>query len=147
MLHRLLTNVTYVGKLKYKDEVHDGEHDGIVDPEVWQRVQTLLARHGRTGGAEVRNKFGALLKGIIHCSACNCAMSPSHSTKKRSDATATTSAPRHRSSDGTPVRRKASQPRRSNSSLSCSRKVADWFGSEAGKADSCIKLESVCAAC
>src|SRR5579885_516871 len=25
-LHKLLTNVTYVGKLRYKDEVHDGEH-------------------------------------------------------------------------------------------------------------------------
>ncbi|WDI40474.1 recombinase family protein [Bremerella sp. P1] len=80
-LHKLLTNVTYIGKLRYKDEVHDGEHEAIVSTDVWQRVQSLLSRNGRTGGAAVRNKFGALLKGILHCSACGTAMSPSHSTK------------------------------------------------------------------
>ena len=31
-LHHLLTNVTYIGKLRYKDEVHDGEHAAIVEP-------------------------------------------------------------------------------------------------------------------
>ena len=28
----------------------------------------------------VRNKFGALLKGLLNCVPCGCAMSPSHST-------------------------------------------------------------------
>src|SRR5262249_13773004 len=80
-LHRLLTNVTYVGKVRYKNEVHDGEHAAIVDPEVWQRVQALLLRNGRTGGAPVRNRFGALLKGLLRCAACGCAMTPSHTTR------------------------------------------------------------------
>jgi site-specific DNA recombinase len=81
-LYKLLTNVTYAGKIAYKDEVHNGEHAAIVSDETWQRVQTLLDRNGRTGGAPVRNKFGALLKGILHCVPCNCAMSPTHSTRK-----------------------------------------------------------------
>ena len=55
-LHHLLTNVVYLGKLKYKDEVHEGEHEGIIDPRIWKRVQEILARNGRTGGAAVRNK-------------------------------------------------------------------------------------------
>ncbi|MFM8396494.1 MAG: recombinase family protein, partial [Pirellula sp.] len=38
-LFRLLTNVTYIGKLAYKDEINEGEHDPIVTPDVWQRVQ------------------------------------------------------------------------------------------------------------
>jgi site-specific DNA recombinase len=80
-LYKLLTNVTYVGKLKYKAEVHPGEHAAILGDEVWQQTQLLLRRNGCTGGGAVRNKFGALLKGILHCSACNCAMSPNHSTK------------------------------------------------------------------
>jgi site-specific DNA recombinase len=33
-LYRLLTNVAYIGKVHYKDEVHDGEHPGIVDPAI-----------------------------------------------------------------------------------------------------------------
>jgi site-specific DNA recombinase len=80
-LHKLLTNVVYVGKIRYKTEIHDGEHESIVDPAVWQRVQATLGRNGRTGGAPVRNKFGALLKGILRCSACNCSMCPSHTAK------------------------------------------------------------------
>lgn len=47
-LHKLLANITYTGKLRYKDEVHDGEHEAIVSAELWQRVQTLLSRNGRT---------------------------------------------------------------------------------------------------
>jgi len=80
-LHRLLTNVTYIGKLRYKDEVHEGEQDGIVDPEVFEKVQARLNRNGRSGGSEVRNKHGALLKGILRCKACDCSMTPSNSTK------------------------------------------------------------------
>ena len=81
-LHKLLTNVTYAGKLRYKDEVHHGEQAAIVDTSIWQRVQTLLQRNGRSGGAKVRNKFGALLKGLLRCVACNSAMTPTHVTKQ-----------------------------------------------------------------
>jgi site-specific DNA recombinase len=68
--------------VRYKDEVYDGEHAAIVDPGIWQRVQALLERNGRTGGAPVRNKFGALLKGIMRCVPCGCAMTPSHTTRE-----------------------------------------------------------------
>jgi site-specific DNA recombinase len=80
-LHKLLTNLTYAGKIRYKHEIHDGEHAAIVDPAVWQRVQASLQRNGRTGGALVRNKFGALLKGMLRCAPCGCAMTPTHTTK------------------------------------------------------------------
>ncbi len=30
-LHRLLTNVVYAGKVRYKDEVHDGEQPALID--------------------------------------------------------------------------------------------------------------------
>jgi site-specific DNA recombinase len=77
-LHRLLTNVTYLGKIKYKAEVHDGEHEAIVGGDLWQRVQSLLQHNGRT---LVRNKSDALLKGLLRCVPCGCAMSPTHATK------------------------------------------------------------------
>ena len=50
-LYKLLTNVAYAGKVRYRDEVHPGEHPAIVEADLWQRVQALLARNGRTGGA------------------------------------------------------------------------------------------------
>jgi len=48
--------------VKYKQALHDGEHEAIVDESVFQRVQTMLARNGRSGGTEVRNQLGAILK-------------------------------------------------------------------------------------
>ena len=80
-LWHLLTNVTYVGKVRYKHEVHSGEHQAIVNSTVWERVQTKLQHNSRTGGTAIRNKFGALLKGLLHCAPCQCAMTPSHSTR------------------------------------------------------------------
>jgi site-specific DNA recombinase len=82
-LHKLLTNVTYIGKVAYRKEIHKGEQAAIVDPEVWQRVQELLARNGR-GGGQTRNRFGALLRGILRCVPCGCAMIASHTTRKGS---------------------------------------------------------------
>ena len=64
-LYQLLTNVGYVGKVRYKTEIHAGEHPGIVDPAVFQKAQTLLRQNGVTGGGPIRNQFGAILKGLL----------------------------------------------------------------------------------
>ncbi len=80
-LHNLLTNVVYAGKVKYKDEVHPGEQEAIVSPELWHEVQTRLRRNGRHGGAAVRNKSGAILKGLLRCTSCACAMTPTYAAK------------------------------------------------------------------
>jgi site-specific DNA recombinase len=80
-LYCLLTNVTYIGKLTYKDEVHDGEHQAIVAPDVFDQVQKLLVRNGRCGGRDVRNKYGALLKYILRCTACDAVMGHAYSVK------------------------------------------------------------------
>jgi site-specific DNA recombinase len=80
-LHRLLTNVVYSGRVRYKSEVHAGEQPAIVDACVFAKTQDLLRRNGRTGGAAVRNQFGALLKGLLRCGPCGCSMTPAHTTK------------------------------------------------------------------
>ena len=80
-LYQLVTNVVYIGKVKYKDEVHEGEHDAIVDAETFNQVQSLLQRNGRSGGRAVRNKHGALLRGLLRCAACECGMSHTYSAK------------------------------------------------------------------
>jgi site-specific DNA recombinase len=80
-LYQLLTNVAYIGKVRYKDEVHAGEHQAIVDVDVFAEVQAMLQRNGRSGGRAVRNKQGALLRGLLQCGACNCAMNHSYTAK------------------------------------------------------------------
>ena len=80
-LYQLLTNVVYVGKIRYKDEVHEGEQQSIVDADVFNRVQATLQRNGRSGGRAVRNKHGALLRGLLRCVACDCGMSHSYTAR------------------------------------------------------------------
>jgi site-specific DNA recombinase len=82
-LDRLLRNVVYVGQVRYQDEVHPGEHPALVTAEVFQRVQALLGRNGRRGGAPVRSRSGAMLRGLVRCAACDRAMVPAHA--KRGD--------------------------------------------------------------
>jgi site-specific DNA recombinase len=80
-LYDLLTNPAYIGKVRYKDEVHEGEHDAIVDEAVFEKVHAQLRKNYRTGGSEHRNKYGALLRGILRCATCNCGMTHSFTTK------------------------------------------------------------------
>jgi site-specific DNA recombinase len=80
-LYQLLTNVAYIGKVRYKDEIHAGEHQAIVDGDAFTQVQSLLQRNGRSGGRAVRNKQGALLRGLLRCAACKCGMNHAYSAK------------------------------------------------------------------
>jgi len=73
-LHVLLTNPIVAGKIAYKDQIYQGEHEAIIDPELFDRVQQQLRYNGRTGGIEVRNKYGALLRGLLRCKHCDAAM-------------------------------------------------------------------------
>jgi site-specific DNA recombinase len=80
-LFRLLTNIIYTGKVNYKGVVYPGEHDQIVDTETWKQVRDLLRKNGRNGGKEVRNKYGALLRGLLYCVPCGTAMMHTYTNK------------------------------------------------------------------
>ncbi len=73
-LHVLLTNPLLTGKIVHRGNTYDGEHEAIVDVALFERVRQQLAENGRTGGIEMRNKYGALLRGLMRCKKCDCAM-------------------------------------------------------------------------
>jgi len=73
-VYALLTNPIYIGKIKHKTDVFNGEHQAIIDADVFRKVQTTLQQHGRGRGNYLINKYGALLKGLLHCQACDHAM-------------------------------------------------------------------------
>jgi site-specific DNA recombinase len=81
-LYRLLTNVAYAGKVRYKDEVHDGEQPALLDADTFGRVQALLRSHRPEVGPPSEHRFTALLKGLLRCVCCDCAMTPAHTTRK-----------------------------------------------------------------
>jgi site-specific DNA recombinase len=80
-LYQLLTNVTYIGQVRYHQEVHPGEQPALVEQQVWQEVQALLAHNGRRRAAAQRSSSEALLQGLVRCGPCGCAMTPAHVTR------------------------------------------------------------------
>jgi site-specific DNA recombinase len=81
-LQKLLTNPLYLGKVVYKGQVFDGEHEAIVDEDLFGRVQGMLRRNRGSGGKYQRNKFGALLKGLVRCKHCGCSMVHHYASKR-----------------------------------------------------------------
>jgi site-specific DNA recombinase len=82
-VYAMLTNVTYIGRIVAGKDLVEGQHEAIVDGEVFARVQGRLAENARTGGAEVRNVAGAVLKGLIRCGACDAPMHHSMTSKDK----------------------------------------------------------------
>ncbi|MFO0916668.1 MAG: recombinase family protein [Pirellulales bacterium] len=80
-LYKLLTNVAYVGQVRYKQETHAGEHAAIVDADVFQKVQALLRRNYRSGGRSLGNPHRALLRGILRCRSCECGMNHTYTSR------------------------------------------------------------------
>ncbi len=70
----MLTNVTYIGKLTYKDEIHEGQHQAIVDPEVFKEVGESLRKNGRSALLKATTSFNGMLRGILRCAKCDRAM-------------------------------------------------------------------------
>ncbi len=80
-LYSLLTNMVFVGKVDFGGQVYQGEHEGIVDPGIWQSVQDRLRFNSKTGGRQIRNKYGAVLKGILRCGSCDVGMVHTYTQK------------------------------------------------------------------
>jgi site-specific DNA recombinase len=77
-LHSMLTNRLYIGKVTYRNEVYEGQHDAIVDTKLFESVQKQLRRNRINVGDRVRGRSAGVLAGLIHCTARNSRMT--HST-------------------------------------------------------------------
>jgi site-specific DNA recombinase len=78
-LHRLLTNVTFTGRVRHKRSVYDGEHQAIVPQKLFDRVQEVLREQG-PGRDAPRSRHTMLLAGLLRCAACGCVMVHSYAS-------------------------------------------------------------------
>lgn len=46
-LKKILTNFTYIGKIKFNNQVHEGKHQPIISSTLFNHVQNKLERWGR----------------------------------------------------------------------------------------------------
>jgi site-specific DNA recombinase len=71
-LRQLLSNVTYLGQIRYRNEIHPGEHPALIDTTTFAQVQALLRRNRQ--GTGLRLGQAAFLQGILYCRLCGAAM-------------------------------------------------------------------------
>lgn len=69
-ISNILERVTYIGKIKYRDEVLDGLHEPLVDEETWNKVQAEIKR--RSVKKTVTSRY--LLTGLVYCARCGSKM-------------------------------------------------------------------------
>jgi len=81
LLYGVLTNAIYTGQVKHKGTLFPGEHEAIIERATWERTQDMLDRNGRTNGGGAKNKYGALLRGLLFCVTCGTAMVHTYSVK------------------------------------------------------------------
>jgi site-specific DNA recombinase len=80
ILYKMLNNPVYIGAAVHKGVSYPGEHVGIIDRKVWDKVQARFQETPRRRAAATRAQTPSLLKGIIF-GPTGVAMSPTHTRK------------------------------------------------------------------
>lgn len=86
-IQRMLSNITYVGKVRFDEMEFDGEHEGIVTEDVFFEVQKLLAAKKDKPRRGDQSQQDTLLLGILRCGFCGGAYTSSFVNKKAKDGT------------------------------------------------------------
>jgi site-specific DNA recombinase len=81
-VYNILANPLYAARIRADDEVVAANHDRTVDDRTFDLVQVKLKENTRNPGTQHRPNMEALLRGLLYCSCCGSAMSPSYSTSK-----------------------------------------------------------------
>jgi site-specific DNA recombinase len=76
-LHALLKNPYYKGIVAYCGVEYEGTHTPLVSPELWQRVQEVMAQHNHRG--EKQRRHNHYLKSTLYCGRCGSRMIVTHS--------------------------------------------------------------------
>lgn len=65
-IHHILTNPIYTGMIRHKDQVYEGNHQPIVESEIWETIQTKLkSKASKARLTRTRAKNRSLLAGKL----------------------------------------------------------------------------------
>ncbi|MEO9461362.1 MAG: recombinase family protein [Marinomonas sp.] len=79
-LYHLLSNRIYRGMIVHKGSAYDGEHDPIVDEDLWEQVQANLKENACGSSRRKRHQYPSLLVGKLFDGEGR-AMTPSHAQR------------------------------------------------------------------
>jgi site-specific DNA recombinase len=70
IVHWILTNPTYIGKIRWRESVFDGVHEPLVDELTFRRAQAILRERGDDISRRRGNASDFLLSGLVRCGHC-----------------------------------------------------------------------------
>ncbi len=65
MLYTLLVSPLYIGKIKHKNKIYDGDHKPIISPEILSAAQKLLAENAVQPRGSKKTQHRHLLRGLL----------------------------------------------------------------------------------
>ena len=74
-IRRIIANAFYIGKVRHKDKLYDGQHQPIVPPELLATAQRLLAANGGRR-SRPQDCYLFTLDGLVRCGSCGAHMTP-----------------------------------------------------------------------
>lgn len=83
MVATALRNCVYAGKVPYKDEQFDGQHEAIIPAPLWEKAQALLNAAAKQPPHIRRTNSPALLTGLMRCGHCGDALSHTWTAKAK----------------------------------------------------------------
>ena len=79
-LYTLLQNRAYRGEVEHNGQIYTGEHEAIVDAELWDAVQVRLGQNRQERCEQLRAKEVSLLAGLVYDETGE-RLTPTHATK------------------------------------------------------------------
>ncbi len=70
MINNILNNPIYLGKMPYKGELYEGQHEAIITQELWDRTINLKHDNLKNAFRPSRSIKHSLLKGLLECECC-----------------------------------------------------------------------------
>lgn len=71
-INKILTRETYRGKINFRGEIFDSQHEAIISDELWDKAQ--LERKKRNDNKRVYTQSEYLLTGLVRCGKCGAKM-------------------------------------------------------------------------
>lgn len=80
LIHLILTDIRYAGKVLYNKKVYNGKHQALVTMEDIKKATAMLAKHSK--GADRTRKHNWLLAGLVYCKTSGDLMTGEQHVKK-----------------------------------------------------------------
>ncbi len=80
-ISHMLKNPLYLGLIRHAGELHEGQHEAVIDQDLFDMVQATLTEHGPGETAKSKRASPALLKGLVFDTSGN-RLLPTHCVKK-----------------------------------------------------------------